>query len=144
MHDCRSTRTDQDETGLTGRSLAVEGSEATEEVADGRGQDGPSLTEPASAGSTAEPEARPSPDSDPWGGSASEPATAEERAGYREVQRQKAERTKAKNVAEWDETVDQIDNLMNPDPFATTPHWYTGDSEPSFTTVGPLPPSPWD
>ncbi|MGE2737351.1 helix-turn-helix domain-containing protein [Mycolicibacterium vaccae] len=42
VHDCRSTRTDQDETGSKGRSLAVEGSEATEKVADGRGLVGPS------------------------------------------------------------------------------------------------------
>jgi len=82
VHDCRSTRTDQDETGPQSRSLAVEGSEATERVAGGRGQDGPSLPEPASAGSSAEPSgARLSgPDSDPWGGSASEPATATEGA----------------------------------------------------------------
>jgi predicted DNA-binding transcriptional regulator len=76
VHDCRSTRTDQDETGSQGRSLAVEGSEAPG-GADGRGLEGPSQSEPASAGSSAEPKARLSgPDSDPWGGSASEPATA--------------------------------------------------------------------
>jgi predicted DNA-binding transcriptional regulator len=69
-------RTDQDETGSQGRSLAVEGSEAPG-GADGRGLEGPSQSEPASAGSSAEPKARLSgPDSDPWGGSASEPATA--------------------------------------------------------------------
>lgn len=63
-----SSAIDQDETGSQGRSLAVEGSEAPE-GADGRGLTGPSLV--SRAFGTAQ-----GPDSDPWGGSTSEPATA--------------------------------------------------------------------
>ncbi len=44
-----------------------------------------------------------------------------ERAGYREVQRQKAERTKQCN-ANWSrEMAAEIDALMHPDPFASPP-----------------------
>ena len=62
----------QDETGLGSRSLAVEG--GTEHD---RTSCDDTTTEPASAGSSAESEARlRGPDSDPWGGSTSEPASA--------------------------------------------------------------------
>ncbi|ORB67683.1 hypothetical protein BST47_04180 [Mycolicibacterium tusciae] len=73
VHDWSSARTDQDETGSEGRSLAVDGSEATEGVADGRGQDGPSR-EAASDDEAAEhrpaglqsPTATGSRNADPW------------------------------------------------------------------------------
>jgi hypothetical protein len=40
-----------------------------------------------------------------------------EREAFREVQRQKAERTKAANANWSQETSEEIDKLMNPDPF---------------------------
>lgn len=90
-----NARKDLDETGLESRSLAVEGSEVTEGFA------GIGVQSHASSG----------PDSDPWGGSTSEPATA----GSNGVQSHASKAVASQPATATGSPFD--------DPFASEPAW---------------------